>query len=87
MFELNETIHQTVRLRIMASLVTLASFGGNRRQPWRTPAQAGRCRIHRGQQGFYRPQAAHLRLCNRRGTQGLPRTRGGIGIDLERQVR
>jgi DNA-binding MarR family transcriptional regulator len=25
MFELNETIHQTVRLRIMASLVTLAS--------------------------------------------------------------
>jgi DNA-binding MarR family transcriptional regulator len=25
MYELNETIHQTVRLRIMASLVTLAS--------------------------------------------------------------
>ena len=99
MAELNETIHQPVRLRIMAALVTLEPgnevdftylrdlLRGHRRQPGRPPAQTGRGRLHRRQQDLRRTQAAHLRLRHRRGAQGLPGACGGTGIDLEKQVR
>ncbi len=62
MAELNETIHQPVRLRIMAALVALEAgnevdfsylrelLRGHRWQPGRPPAQAGRSRLHYCQQ-------------------------------------
>ena len=78
MAELNETIHQPVRLRIMAALVTLEAgnevdftylrdlLRSHRRQPGRPPAQTGRGRLHRRQQDLRRTQAAHLYFRHRR---------------------